>query len=253
MNMNAKPAQSSGPQLVVVILLAIVSLGTTLLIGINVLARRPSPTTNQPQQGLTAQGLSGQELIGQDLAGLGEAGSPQLMGTLPGFTLLDTHGQPFPSTQLHGRVWVADFIFTRCAGACAMMTSQMAQLQIELSQLPGWDDIRLVSISVDPDHDQPPILEQYAHLARADADQWLFLTGPRKEIWQLIRDGFKLPVFENPQDQAMPIAHSQKFVLVDRIGRIRGYYDGLTPEGRHALIQDLTLVANEASNPASPQ
>ena len=89
------------------------------------------------------------------------------------------------------------------------------------------------------------MLQEYARTARADPNWWYFLTGDRDDLWNLIKDGFKLPVFENATDPAMPIAHSQKFVLVDRQSRIRGYYDATQPGGYGSLLHDLDRVSQE--------
>ncbi|MDP7348085.1 MAG: SCO family protein [Phycisphaeraceae bacterium] len=145
---------------------------------------------------------------------------------LPAFTLTDQHGQPFGTDDLRGSVWVANFVFSHCPGMCPRMTSRLSTLQVELEQHPAWRDIRLVSITVDPDRDTPARLTKYAEMAQADARHWRFLTGSRATLWSLIKDGFKLPVVET-DDPAQPIIHSQKFVLVDRQGRVRGYYDAL--------------------------
>lgn len=168
--------------------------------------------------------------------------TPPVLATLEPFSLTEAQGNAFGSRQLRGKVWIADFIFTRCAGPCPMMTSRMAQLQARFAQTPTRADARLVSISVDPAHDSPEVLRGYAHMAQADPRRWRFLTGGRDETWQLIRDGFKLPVADNAQDSRMPILHSQKFVLVDRSGRVRGYYDGLDDAGFDRLLHDLDRV-----------
>ena len=91
--------------------------------------------------------------------------------------------------------------------------------------------VRLVSFTVDPENDSPGVLNQYARRYEADPRKWKFLTGDRDEIWELSKKGFKLPVAENPADADMPIFHTSKFVLVDRLGRIRAYYDGLSDGG----------------------
>ncbi len=241
--MTSQPAQRQpADQRVWVALLALASLGTTAMVTINVWGSRQSPTNNAstPQPPIAA-------VIADD-----NTNTPRVLLTLPRFTLTDQSGRQVGSTQLQGRPWIADFIFTRCAGPCPMMTSRMAGLQSELSKRPQRKAARLVSISVDPEHDTPGVLNSYAKLAHADADRWLFLTGPRQAVWQLVRDGFKLPVGQDADNAAMPIFHSQKFVLVDQAGRIRGFYDGLTPEGKDKLMKDLDAIIREPSAPRPP-
>ena len=139
-------------------------------------------------------------------------------------------------------MWIANFIFTRCAGPCPALTSQMYLLQKDLKSHAKWDDIRLVSFTVDPEHDQPAVLAERARLSLADPDHWLWLTGTRAQIWQLVEKGFLLPVGENANDPTSPILHSQKFVLVDPAGMIRGYYDGLDEAERDRLKRDLDVL-----------
>lgn len=225
-------------QIVLVVLLAIASFGTTLLIGLSVVRQRAGDGDHATQDGLRG-----------GAADLGEDGELPVLVNIPRFTLTDQTGEPLGSDQLDGKVWIVGFVFTRCAGPCPMMTSRMAELHFQLRDAgrfaPEGGNVRLVTITVDPDYDTPAVLAEYARLAHADNDHWKFLTGTRRYIWELIKDGFKLPVGDNPDDKAMPILHSQKFVLVDRLGRIRGYYDGLKDDGRAALMRDVDRLANQ--------
>ncbi|NIP95270.1 MAG: SCO family protein, partial [Akkermansiaceae bacterium] len=145
--------------------------------------------------------------------------------------LTDQDGGSFGSADLHGKVWIADFIFTRCAGTCPMQSAEKAKLQEELKAHPARDEIRLVTFTVDPEHDTPPVLAEYARAHRADPSHWKFLTGPRGDLWNLSANGFKMDVADDAGNEKMPILHSSRFVLVDRAGRLRGYYDGLEEQG----------------------
>src|SRR5262249_9494553 len=146
--------------------------------------------------------------------------------------------------DLHGSVWVADFIFTRCAGTCPMITQRMAELQAACASDPALKDIRFVSISVDPEFDRPEVLRDYAARVHADPERWTFLTGTRDAVRGLVRDGFKLPV-EDQDDAAMPIMHSQSFVLVDRTGGVRAVADPLAEGGLEAVEHALAGIAAE--------
>ena len=195
---------------------------------------------------------SSPEAVPFDTAGRIAPSGVRVMSQLPPFALTNESGEPFGTSALRGKVWVADFIFTRCESICPMMTAQMKNLQTELSGDPAWEDLRLVSFSVDPEYDTPEVLAEYAADHGADESHWRFLTGTRAAIRDLSRRGFKLPVDDNPGDAAMPIVHSQQFVLVDRAGRIRGYYDSLDSERRAALVEDLAKVAAEPPPVAIP-
>jgi len=200
---------------ILVALLAIASVCTTALIVMTSFARNgPATDSHLFQQGLA----------------------------LPEFLLTERNGQPFGSEQLRGKVWIVNFIFTRCPGICPALMQQMAGLQTELAKHPQWPHIRLVSISVDPGHDTPPRLQQYAQHYQADREHWLFLTGDRDEIWTLCEQGFKQTVAENKQNSTIPILHTSNFLLVDRHLHIRGAYNGLDAEQRATLKQDLQRV-----------
>jgi protein SCO1 len=165
---------------------------------------------------------------------------PPVLGSVPEFTLVNRDGRTVRRADLAGSPWIADFIFTRCPASCPMMTSRMARLDREL---PGNLDVRLVSISVDPEHDTPEILQRYAASFKAPA-RWLFLTGDGEQIYRLSKEGFKLGVDAAPKDAktAEPILHSTRFVLVDGEGRIRGYYDAFDKESMKALMRDLEAI-----------
>lgn len=186
------------------------------------------------------------------LAGLGSAcgpepggSAPEVLGTAPEFQLVDQRGLPFGSGDLAGRPWVANFVFTRCRGQCPPLGARMAELQREVAEGRLEPDLHLVSFSVDPEHDRPEVLAGYAERFGADPAHWSFLTGGREALWEISKLGFKLPVGDNPGNIDEPLFHSGRFVLVDRRGRIRGYYEALEPEGFAALLSSLRALAHE--------
>lgn len=164
------------------------------------------------------------------------------LGVVPAFELIDQHGEAVALKDLAGRLWIADFIFTRCPTTCPIQTAMMKQLQGRLESKAYWPDMRLVSFTVDPGYDRPDVLAEYAKAAGADQDHWIFVTGTRDAIWDLSNEGFKLAAGE-PAEGDGPLFHSTKFVLVDALGRIRGYYDGVTEEGITELVADLDTHA----------
>lgn len=161
---------------------------------------------------------------------------------VPPFELIDQDGRPFSRDDLAGKVWIADFIFTRCSAVCPMMTQMLSVLQDRLREHPHWDDIRLVSISVDPQHDQPDVLREFGEQYGSIPGHWYFLTGEKPATWALSSEGFHLGVGDTPDNAAMPITHSSKFVLVDQQGRIRGYYDSFEPTEREQLLRDIDTL-----------
>lgn len=161
--------------------------------------------------------------------------SLRVYGDLPDFQLTNRDGRSVSLSDLAGRPWVADFIFTSCQVSCPFLTAEMARLQ---AVLPAASETRLVSFSVDPDNDTPEVLQDYAQRYQA-GDRWYFLTGARDELYRLIREGFQLGVEPGAGSAREPIAHSTRFVLVDREGRIRGYYESTDRASMAKLVKDL--------------
>ena len=164
------------------------------------------------------------------------------LGHVPSFSLLDQHGNPVTDQTLRGSVAVVNFIYTRCPSVCPMLTAKFKALQGKVGKLPG---ARFVSISVDPEHDTPAVLKEYALRFQA-APEWLFLTGPLATIEKTVVEGFKLhlgeatPNGENPS--LVDIMHGEHFVLVDKEGTIRGYYRS-DAAGIEELEDDLRALA----------
>jgi protein SCO1/2 len=168
----------------------------------------------------------------------------EILGTVPDFTLTERSGKPFGSNDLAGKVWIADFIFTSCAGTCPIMTTHLSELQAALTQA-GLDEIKLVSCTVDPETDTPEVLSRFANGYGALEGTWFFLTGPSDKIQELANKGFMLAAASggNP-DEA--IIHSNRFVLVDAQGRIRKYYLGTEPESLAEILRDIKSLLAEA-------
>lgn len=174
-----------------------------------------------------------------------------VLGQVPPFTLVERSGQPLARADLDGRPWVADFIFTRCSGICPVLSTRMVDLQRQ-ARAAGLD-ARLVSFSVDPSHDTPEVLRDYAARFAAADDGWLFVTGGRDALYELIGKGFRLSVAERDpaaaDDGGELITHSDRLVLVDAEGQIRGYYHGTEADSVPAVLRDLaTLQSPEAAN-----
>lgn len=184
----------------------------------------------------------------------------QVFDTVPPFSLVERSGKPVTRDDLIGKVWIANFIYTHCPDTCPLQTAEMARLQ---SALTTETDLRLVSITVDPQRDTPAVLTQYANRYGADPNRWLFLTGEKAAIYHLAQDGFRLSVVDPEQKADGPLfaptpafahhgetekqfLHSARFVLVDRQARIRGYYQSNDEESLQHLRRDArTLLQRE--------
>ncbi len=154
------------------------------------------------------------------------------------FNLIDQDGKPFSSQDLRGRPWGAAFIFTQCGSSCPIMTAVMQRLQKKLPP-----QVMLVSFSVDPENDTPPVLKTYAARYEADESRWRFVTGPKNAIMAVIAD-MKTP-FQAAGDNG-PIQHSENLVLVDADGQIRGVYRSTDSEEMKRFVTDAAVLAKDA-------
>ena len=157
-------------------------------------------------------------------------------GPAPDFSLVERSGRPLSAGDLRGRVWIADFIYTQCRDSCPLQSRAMAALQADLN---AYDDLRSVSITVDPLTDSAALLSRYADRYGADPERWLFLTGELRDIRRIVQEGFRLSAA--PVDDSAPdpvVFHSARFVLVDRNGEIRGYYDSNDPQALKRLREN---------------
>ena len=158
--------------------------------------------------------------------GCGRRSLPEInYGAVPDFSLVDRSGKTVTLHDLAGQVWIADFIFTNCGGACPVMSQSMRKLQDALPR-----EIRMVSFTVDPSRDTPQVLAEYAKRYGANENRWLFLSGEKEALYNLSIKGFKLALEDTGGPEVEPITHSTRLVLVDRHGQIRGYYSGTEEE-----------------------
>jgi protein SCO1 len=161
-------------------------------------------------------------------------------GEAPNFQLVNQNGQPFGSTDLANKIWIADFVFTSCPGPCPIISTRMSELQKPL----GKTDVHLISFTVDPDKDTPEVLRNYAEKLRAQTGRWDFLTGKKSAIYDLSQKGFKLALADGSDETGTPV-HSTRMVLIDRHGQIRGYYDALAADSVTKLLADTNHLLRE--------
>lgn len=166
----------------------------------------------------------------------------RVLGRVGDFTLTNQLGATVSLADLRGFVWVADIIFTRCAGPCPRMTQQMKALQ---DALPPESRARLITLTTDPEFDTPAVLRAYAERFGADPRRWWFLTGSKAQIVGLAVDSLKLTALEKkPEERESPadlFIHSTLFVVVDKHGRVRDVFE-TTGEGVDpAIVQGQIL------------
>jgi protein SCO1 len=159
---------------------------------------------------------------------------------IPDFTLIDQNGEKWGSAEWKDKIVVADFFFASCPVVCPKMTNNVQLVQREF----GDEEIVFVSFSIDPVRDDPKRLMQFAERYQLDLSNWHLLTGDKREIYRLARNGFRLVAADGdggPDD----FIHSEKLVLIDRERRVRGYYSGTDDGEVKKLITDIIKLQHE--------
>jgi protein SCO1 len=157
---------------------------------------------------------------------------------IPEFKLISHLGDSVDRQVMQGKITIVDFFFTSCPSICPIMSSEMERVN---NVFLGTQEVQILSISIDPEFDTPEVLKDYADRHDAKEKKWLFLSGEKNEIYNLARCGFILPTMHGgaiPDD----FVHSDKFVLVDDLGRIRGYYSGTNKDEVDRLIVETKIL-----------
>ena len=161
--------------------------------------------------------------------------------TIPDFSLLNNTGDSIYREDLNDQFLVVDFFFTRCPTICPEMSNSMYDVQEKFDEI---DEVKLLSVSIDSDYDRPDILSKYARKYDANPDKWFFLTGDKNKIHNLAQEGFKLSAVQ--ESEGIEITHSDRLVLVDKEGVIRGYYHGTDENEVDKLIVELRMLIKES-------
>lgn len=164
--------------------------------------------------------------------------------TIPKFYgLRDQEGKGFSFDQIKGKVFVAEFFFTRCKSICPIMTSQMARIQDEIKSKQWQGKVALLSHTVDPMYDQPEVLKSYAKTHGADFSIWTFVNAD-STVYSLAQQGYLLSAFPSV-DADGGFFHTDQLTLIDKNFHIRGYYDGTSTKAVDELIKDLCVLMSE--------
>ncbi len=160
---------------------------------------------------------------------------------IPAFSFVNQDGKTVTQKDFDGKIYVADFFFVTCPTICPIMKKNMLEVYQAYKNSP---DIRILSHSIDPEHDTPAVLKQYAQDIGATGDTWQFVTGDREAIYEI---GEKHYLVTAKADSSAPggYIHSGAFVLVDKDKHIRGMYDGTTKEGTEKLIADIETLRGQ--------
>lgn len=160
---------------------------------------------------------------------------------IPSFSFVNQDGEIVNDKDYEGRIYVADFFFTTCDNICPKMTKQMYRVQEAFKED---SNVMFLSHTVDPETDSVEVLAAYAKEVNADTKRWNFVTGGKKELYDIAYSGYFLNVLEAPEDAGGEddFIHSETFVLVDPDKHIRGLYDGTNPSEVDRLIRDIKVL-----------
>ncbi len=165
--------------------------------------------------------------------------------TIGAFRFQNQEGKFISDKDLKGKIFVAEYFFTSCGTICPKMNVQLQRVHKVFKEN---DEVRLLSFTVDPEVDNVAQMQRYAAAHGADPNRWYFLTGKKKELYELARKSFfvlKPAEAENQGDVGSDFIHTNNFVLVDRKMRIRGYYDGTSESEVDQLITDIRVLLKE--------
>jgi len=192
------------------------------------------------ERSVIAEGRAGTQGYGAERDGDPGDGSAADVRNLSEFEFIDSSGKDVSLKGLEGKVWVASFFFASCPGFCTQMNQEIAKLQSELKD----DNVTFVSITVDPRNDTPEKLSTYAEHFKADPKRWLFLTGPFEDARDLGEKIFRVTV--------VPKDHTDRLILVDREGKVRGTYRSLEPTQLAQFKKDLKKALSEQPAKTAP-
>lgn len=164
-----------------------------------------------------------------------------LFHSIPDFEFINQDNQKINQSVVSGKVYVVDYFFTTCKSICPVMTKQLDRVAASWKDEPGF---MILSHSVDPETDTPEVLKEYASKYKAKPEQWQFLTGDKEALYTLARQGYLLDAqeaFTGDED----FIHTENFALIDKHRRIRGFYDGTSPEEVSQLIKDIKFLLKE--------
>ncbi len=208
--------------LVLLVLLAITAAGGVAFFWVN---REPPPSGLAPF------------MVPESAQAAQRGGAPPVMFESPKFQMTDQNGKPAGDKALAGHVWIADFIFTNCHGACPLVTAKMVEIQKDLSD----PDIRFVTFSVDPERDDPKVLNEYGKKHSPNENRWMLLKPADREA--VLHVAQRMSAVGRATTAHDSILHTDFFILVDPVGKVRGLYDSKNDKDIERLKADASMLA----------
>ena len=161
--------------------------------------------------------------------------------TIPSFTFTNQYNKKVSHELYAGKIYIADFFFTTCPGICPIMTGELSRVQKDLKGLS--EEVLILSHTVDPESDTTAALLAYGVKKGADFSTWNFVTGTKSRLYHMA-ESYLVVANHNPGEE-MEFVHSDKLVLIDKEGRIRGLYSGIETREVNQLVRDVKTLIKE--------
>ena len=161
---------------------------------------------------------------------------------IPAFSFINQDGQSVTEKTVEGKIYVADFFFTRCGSICPVMTTNMALIQ---ERFKNTDEVLLLSHSVTPEMDNVPVLKKYAGEKGVISGKWHLLTGKEEDIYSLAKKQYYAGDTIGYYQTGNEFLHTENFILIDKRRRIRGVYNGTLSLEAERLIDDINTLLKE--------
>jgi len=157
------------------------------------------------------------------------------------FSFINQEGRVVTDKDVTGKIRVVEYFFTTCKGMCPKLNESMNRVY---KAYRGNKDVLFLSHTVDPQHDTAGAMKAYSLKFEADPKQWIFLTGDKKRLYDMARESYLISAVDSSQKVSVEedFIHDNHFALVDRGGRVRGFYDGLKANQMDTLISDIKAL-----------
>jgi protein SCO1 len=171
-------------------------------------------------------------------------GKDTIYHSVPAFKLVNQDGDTITEKNYEGKIYVADYFFTTCTSICPKMTTELLRVQDKFSDPIYKRGVQILSHTVNPENDSVSVLKAYSKMVHADTKMWNFVTGDKKQLYDLARNGYLVNALQGdggPDD----FIHSELFILVDKEKHIRGIYDGTDIKAVNNLLDDIKVLIAE--------
>ncbi len=169
-------------------------------------------------------------------------GKDTIYHSIPPFSLVNQDGKTITDKDYEGKIYVADYFFTSCKSICPVMTTELLRVQEKFAYKNG--DVQILSHTVDPENDSVKVLKTYSKMVHADTKLWNFVTGDKKQLYRLAREGYLVNAMQGDGGKD-DFIHSEFLVLVDKEKHIRGIYDGTNIKSVNDLLDDINVLIAE--------